>query len=74
MSTREQLMSMEVGKYMDVVFSNGILRATKELYKESDNEFDIHNTNGGWYTATVTLEEAVDYCEGRLRALDLEWK
>ena len=74
MSTREQLMSMEVGKYMDVVFSNGILRATKELYKESDNKFEIHDMTSGWYTATVTLKEAVDYCEGRLSALDLEWK
>jgi hypothetical protein len=58
----------------DVVFSNGILRSTKELYKESDNEFEVHSFSCGWHTATLTLDEAVRYCEGELSNLELEWE
>ena len=74
MSTREQLTSMKVGEMKDVVFSWGILRSTKELCKNSDNEFEVHSFTQGWLTATLTLDEAVRYCEGRLRNLELEWE
>ena len=74
MSTREQLESMKAGEMRDVVFSNGILRSTKELYKNSDGEFEVHSMTCGWYTALLTLDEAVRYCEGRLSNLELEWK
>ena len=74
MSTREQLTSMKVGEMKDVVFSNGILRSTKELYKNSDNEFEVHSFTCGWLTATLTLDEAVRYCEGELSNLELEWE
>jgi len=74
MSTREQLTSMKAGEMKDVVFSNGILRSTKELYKNSDNEFEVHSFTEGWITATLTLDEAVDYCEGRLDNVDLEFE
>ena len=74
MSTREQLTAMKAGEMKDVVFSNGILRSTKELYKNSDGEFEVHSMTCGWYTALLTLDEAVDYCEGRLSSADIEWK
>ena len=74
MSTREQLTSMKVGEMKDVVFSNGILRSTKELYKNSDNEFEVNSFTEGWLTATLTLDEAVRYCEGELSNLELEWE
>ena len=74
MSTREQLESMKVGEMKDVVFSNGILRASKELYKNSDNQFEVHSFTEGWCTATLTLDEAVDYCEGRLYGWELQWE
>ena len=74
MSTREQLESMNVGEMKDVVFSNGILRSTKELYKNSNNEFEVHSFTQGWLTATLTLDEAVDYCEGKLSSRELEWE
>ena len=73
MSTREQLTSMKVGEMRDVVFSNGILRSTKELYKNSDNEFEVHSFTQGWLTATLTLDEAVRYCEGELSSRELDW-
>ena len=74
MSTREQLIAMNPGEMKDIVFSWGILRSTKELYKNSDGEFEVHSFTQGWHTALLTLDEAVDYCEGRLSNLELEWK
>ena len=74
MNTREQLTSMKVGELRDVVFSWGILRSTKELYKEADNEFTANNFTEGWLTATLTLDEAVDFCEGRLHSWEIEWE
>ena len=72
-NTREQLIAMKVGEMKDVVFSWGILRSTKEIYKNSDNEFEVSSFTQGWLTATLTLDEAVRYCEGRLSNLELEW-
>ena len=74
MSTREQLIAMKVGEMRDIVFSWGILRSTKELYKNSDNEFEVNSFTEGWLTATLTLDEAVRYCEGELSNLELEWE
>ena len=73
-NTREQLIAMKVGEMKDVVFSWGILRSTKEIYKNSDNEFEVSSFTQGWLTATLTLDEAVRYCEGRLSNLELEWE
>ena len=73
MSTREQLIAMKSGEMKDVVFSNGILRSTKELYKNSDDEFEVHSFTCGWLTATLTLDEAVCYCEGELSSRELDW-
>ena len=74
MNTREQLIAMNAGEMKDVVFSNGILRSTKELYKNSDDEFEVHSFTCGWLTATLTLDEAVDYCEGKLSSRELEFE
>ena len=73
-NTREQLASMDIGTTREVVFSNGILRSTKELYKNSDNEFEVHSFTCGWLTATLTLDEAVRYCEGELSSRELEFE
>ena len=74
MSTREQLASMDIGTTREVVFSTGILHSTKTIYKQSDNEFEVNSFTQGWLTATLTLDEAVRYCEGRLSNLELEWE
>ena len=74
MSTREQLIAMNAGEMRDVVFSNGILRSTKELYKNSDNEFEVHSFSCGWHAAMLTLDEAVRYCEGELSSRELEFE
>ena len=73
-NTREQLIAMNAGEMKDIVFSWGILRSTKELYKNSDNEIEENSFTEGRLTATLTLDEAVRYCEGRLSNLELEWQ
>ena len=73
-NTREQLASMDIGTTREVVFSNGILHSTKTIYKESDNEFEVNSFTQGWLTATLTLDEAVRYCEGELSSRELEWE
>ena len=74
MNTREQLIAMNAGEMKDVVFSNGILKSTKEMFKNSDDEFEVHSMICGWYTALLTLDEAVDYCEGKLSSRELEFE
>ena len=73
-NTREELASMDIGTTREVVFSNGILHSTKELYKNSDDEFEVHSFTCGWLTATLTLDEAVRYCEGELSSRELEFE
>ena len=73
MNIREQLIDMKAGEMRDVVFSNGILRSTKELYKNSDDEFEVHSFSCGWLAAMLTLDEAVRYCEGELSSRELDW-
>ena len=71
MSTRQQLTSMEIGAIRDVVFSNGILRSTKELCKDEDNEFTLYSHD---CYATLTLDQAVDFIEGKLEGVNLYWE
>ena len=71
MNTREQLTSMDIGTIRDIVFSNGILRSTKELCKDEDNEFTLYSHD---CYATLTLDQAVDFVEGKLEGVDLCWE
>lgn len=73
-STREALLAMRVGEMKDIVFSNGILKSTKEMCRNSDVEWEVNSFTEGWITAYMTLEEAVDYVEGRKGFLDFEWE
>ena len=73
MSIREQLISMKENEMKEIVFSNGILKSTKEMVKNSSNEFEVHSFTEGIMTATLTLDQAVKYCEGKLNNLELEW-
>lgn len=68
---RAKLLAMRNGDTMDVVFSNGVLRSTKELDKVNDNLYQINSFTDGWATADLTLDEAVDYCNGK--EVELNW-
>ena len=73
-STREALLAMRVGEMKDIVFSNGILKSTKEMCRNSDVEWAVNNFTEGWITAYMTLEDAIDYVEGRKGFNDFEWE
>lgn len=64
---------MRNGDTMDVAFSNGVLRSTKELDKISDNHYQINSFTDGWATADLTLDEAVKYCDGTITDYELNW-
>ena len=71
-TTREALLAMRVGEMKDIVFSNGVLNSTKEMCRNSDVEWEVNSFTEGWITAYMTLEEAVDYVEGRKGFDDFE--
>ena len=73
-NTREALLAMRIGEMKDIVFSNGILKSTKEMCRNSDVEWEVNDFTEGWITAYMTLEDAVDYVEGRKGFLDFEWE
>lgn len=73
-NVKEQLLAMRVGEMRDIVFSNGILKSTKELCRNSKTEWEVNSFTEGWCTAYMTLEEAVDYVEGRKGWDDFEWE
>jgi hypothetical protein len=73
-TTRDALLAMRIGEMKDIVFSNGILRSTKEMCRNSDTEWEVNSHTDGWITAYMTLEEAVDYVEGRKGFDDFEWE
>jgi hypothetical protein len=73
-STREALLAMRVGEMKDIVFSNGILKSTKEMCRNSDVEWEVNSFTEGWITAYMTLEDAIDYVEGRKGFNDFEWE
>jgi hypothetical protein len=61
---RNKLLNMKDGAILDMVFSNGVVRSTKEVEKVNDNLYLVHSTNNGWSTANLSLAEACDYCCG----------
>ena len=72
-SVKEKLTNMKLGEILDVVFSNGIAKSTKELERVEEDEWFVHSFSSGWETASLTLEEAIRFVEGTLSTLDLDW-
>lgn len=72
-SVKEKLTNMKLGEILDVVFSNGIAKSTKELERVEEDEWFVHSFSSGWMTASLTTEEAILYVEGKLESFDLQW-
>jgi hypothetical protein len=68
---KQELLAMQVGEFKDIIFSNGILRTTKELIRNSETEWEVNSFTEGWLTAHLSLEEAVRYCTGQ--PIQLQW-
>lgn len=74
MKTKEQLSKMKIGEIKDFIFSNGILRSTKEIEKIEENKYLIHNFSSGWQIATLNLNESIKLIEGKICLTELNWK
>ena len=68
-----QINTMKIGEHKDIIFTNGILRTTKTLIRNSQYEWEINRFTNGWDTATLTLTQAVKYCKGELKDNNLNW-
>ena len=73
MNVREQIQKMNIGEIKDIVFSNGILRSTKQLERVNNVEFHIHDFSNGWATASLNIEQAILYVKGKLKRNDFNW-
>ena len=71
---KEQLQKMKLGQIEDVIFSNGLRRVTREIEKIEENVFYMHDFGSGWLTAELDLKEAVKFCKGEIKPLDLLWE
>lgn len=74
MNTKEQLNKMKIGEIKDVIFSNGILRSTKEVEKIDGNKYLIHSFSSGWEIATLSLNETIKFIEGKICLTNLNWE
>ena len=72
-SVKQNLTNMKIGEILDVVFSNGIAKSTKEIERVDEDKWFVHSFSSGWETASLTLEEAIRFAEGTLSPLDLDW-
>jgi len=73
MSIKEQLQKMSIGEHKDIVFNNGIARATKTLIRISKNSWEINSFTDGWLTADMSLKQAIEYVKGDVDWNDFNW-
>lgn len=73
MTAKELLLGMKIGEQKEIVFSNGILKSTKDLFRSELNEWEVDSHNCGWVTARLDLETASGYLEGKIKGYELDW-
>ena len=71
---KSQIQSMRIGEFKDITLSNGILKSTKTLIRNSNSEWEIHSFTDGWCTAYLDFNKAVLYCSGKIKWNDLHWE
>ncbi len=69
----KELNTMEVGQIKQIVYSNGILRSSKELEKVDNDLFYFHDTSHGWNTAELNTSQAVKFIKGETSIFDLNF-
>lgn len=62
-------MEQEIGTWQDWKF--GLIN--REVYRISEDEFEIHETSGSWLVARVNKETLQGLKEGRISLLELDW-
>jgi len=71
--TKEEVLAMKVGQNVEIVFSNGIAKVTKDVTKVSDTEWEL-NCYTAEASAKVTADEIVAYCKDRNTGNNFNWK
>ena len=71
---KDELLSMKIGVYKEIIFSNGILKSTKELCRIAEGEWALESHSCGWSTAYLDLNTAVSYIEGKIKGYELDWE
>ena len=74
MTVLNQLNTMNLGQMKDVVFSSGVARVTREIERVEQNLFYIHDFSSGWLTAKLNLNDAIKFCKGEIKPIDLLWE
>ena len=71
--TKEEVLAMKVGQNVEIVFSNGVAKVTKDVTRESETEWEL-NCYTKEASATVTADELVAYCKDRNTGNNFNWK
>lgn len=71
--TKEEVLAMKVGQNVEIVFSNGVAKVTKDVTRESETEWEL-NCYTKEASATVTADELVAYCKDKNIEHGLNWK
>lgn len=71
---KDELLSMKIGVYKEIIFSNGILKSTKELCRIAEGEWALESHSCGWSTAYLDLNTAISYIEGKIKGYELDWE
>jgi hypothetical protein len=61
---------IKIGQHFDLKV--GLI--TREVYRISENKFEINDTSGQWLIAIVDLETIKELMCGNLHFIDLDWK
>ena len=70
MTAMEKIMNLPIGHSMDWKF--GLI--TRDVYRMSEDKFDITETCGGWVNAIVDKQTMQDILEGKISLLELDWE
>ena len=71
---KDELLSMKIGVYKEIIFSNGILKSTKELCRIAEGEWALESHSCGWSTAYLDLNTAISYIERKIKGYELDWE
>ena len=71
---KDELLSMKIGVYKEIIFSNGILKSTKELCRIAEGEWALESHSCGWSTAYLDLNTAISYIECKIKGYELDWE
>jgi len=71
--TKEEIMNMKIHEQKEIVFSNGPIKVTKGLIRNSKTEWEISDFNTDT-SAIVTADQVEAYCKDKSTGQHFSWK